>query len=102
MAEYTIFEMSAIDFNPSRTAEIIQNVKMILFTPAFSCPLFRDFAWTPPLDDPIPIQKAKAGARIISGIKAFEPRATVVQVTFKSDDQNGRLLPIVRIRVEEG
>ncbi len=92
--------LNTIDFGATGVKEILQNVRMILATPAFSCPLDRGFAWnTDILDAPINVVQAKLAARIIDAIKKYEPRVEVTDVAFQTDGLNGILKPIVKVRV---
>lgn len=103
MGEYVVTdELKRIDFGATGVAEVLQNVAFILATPVFSCPMDRDFGWEPDLDAPIQIAQARMGARIIEAIQRYEPRAQVVSVSFEGDGLNGRLRPVVRVRVEDG
>jgi len=85
-----------IDFGATGVAEILQNIRMILATVEFSCPMDRDFAWNPDVDAPINIVQAKLAARIVEAVKKYEPRAQVTQVTFQGD-LNGVLRPVVKV-----
>ncbi|TEB13356.1 GPW/gp25 family protein [Pelotomaculum propionicicum] len=103
--EYTVTGSdSPIDFGATDIAEILQNVRMILATPAFSCPMDRDFAWNPDiLDGPINIVQAKLAARIVVAIRKYEPRVQVKSVNFQEGNgQNGVLKPVVKVRVADG
>lgn len=101
MSEYDVTaDLSKIDFGATGVKEILQNVRMILATCAFSCPLDRDFAWDPDiLDAPINIAQAKLTSRIVAAIRKYEPRVQVTSVSFQGDGLNGVLKPVVRVRV---
>lgn len=102
MAEYSVAaDLTRIDFAATGVAEVLQNVRMILATPQFSCPLDRDFGWDPNVDAPINLVQAKLTARIVAAIRRYEPRAQVVSVTFQGDGQQGVLKPIVKVRVDD-
>jgi hypothetical protein len=102
MAIYDITnDLNQIDFGATGDAEVLQNVRMILATPQFSCPLDRDFGWDPNVDAPINLVQAKLTARIVAAIRRYEPRAQVVQVTFQGDGQQGVLKPIVKVRIDD-
>lgn len=90
-----------INFGATGVEEIKQNVRMILTTPQFSCPLFRDFAWNPEIDAPINIQQAKITSRLIAAIRKYEPRARPISVSFQGDGLSGVLKPTVRIAIKE-
>jgi phage baseplate assembly protein W len=103
VSEYTISSDSQkIDFGATGVQEVLQNIRMILATPSFSCPMDRDFAWTPDVDSPINIAQAKMAAQIVDAINKYEPRAQVVRVAFSLDELNGVLKPVVRVRVVDG
>lgn len=89
-----------IDFSATGLKEVLQNVRMIMGTVMWSCPMNRDFAWDPVVDSPINIAQAKITARLVEAIRLFEPRAKVVKVTFQGD-LNGLLKPIVRVRIDD-
>lgn len=92
--------LSNIDFGATGHAEILQNIKMIMATPEFSCPLKRDFAWSPEVDAPINVAKTKIIARLTEAIKTYEPRAQIISVRFLEDGAlDGRLRPIVKISI---
>lgn len=103
MAEYNV-EMNSnqIDFGASGVNEIIQNVRMILTTPQFSCPLDRGFAWDHGLlDSPNNVVQAKLSAKIVAAIKKYEPRAKVVKVSYQGDLKTGKLKPVVRVSIDD-
>lgn len=89
-----------IDFGASGIDEIFQNVRMLLATTAFSCPMARDFAWSGDIVD-TPINRAKATAEIVAAIQKYEPRVQVVGVDYQADLETGQLKPTVKIRVVE-
>lgn len=95
-------DLKRIDFGATGVAEILQNVAFILATPQFSCPLARDFAWSPDVDAPINIAQARAAAKITEAIRLYEPRAEVTQISFRGDALNGQLIPVVKVRIADG
>lgn len=101
MSEYVISSnISKINFEPTTIEEILQNIKMILTTHTFSCPMNRSFAWNhDELDGPINIVKARMTANIAEAIQNYEPRVELINVSFEVDDLNGKLKPIVRVRI---
>ena len=104
MPEYEVAsDLTQIDFGATGVTEILQNVRMILASPEFSCPMDRDFAWNPGiLDAPINIARAKMTARITDAIKEYEPRAHVLSIAFQGDGLSGVLKPVVRVGVADG
>lgn len=94
----------SINLDPSTIMEeILQNVGFIVTSYAFSCPMDRDFTWSPEeLDGPINVVKARIRARLAEAIPKYEPRAELLEVQFKTDNVlDGSLIPIVRVRIDE-
>lgn len=91
-----------INFGAEGLDEILQNVRMIISTHEYSCPMQRSFAWSPSqLDGPINIVQAKTTAKIVEAINKYEPRAEVVKVTYDGD-MSGGLKPVVRVKITDG
>lgn len=87
-----------IDFSASGNSEIIQNIKVILTTPAGTVPFDRDFGIDMEiLDAPVALAKAKLTVEYIKKVKKYESRAKVEKVTFTNDVFNGYLVPKVVI-----
>lgn len=82
-------------------ASVLQNVAIILSTRRGSCPLYRDFGVPMDfLDRPMPVAKTLAYAEIKETIEAYEPRVTVVGVTFEERaDTPGLLIPTVEVHI---
>lgn len=104
--EFTVITQSQqIDFAPAtELAEILQNVRTIITTPKYSVPLNREFGVTMSwLDNPMPVAQARLTAEIITEIQKWEPRARVTQVTFteSGQEQEGILIPYVKVRVSD-
>jgi phage baseplate assembly protein W len=91
-----------IDFAPANiVAEIIQNVRTIFATMKYSVPLDRLFGVeSAMLDKPMPKAMAALQAEIIMAIHRYEPRCRVTKVSFDGDI-DGKLIPRVRIRIED-
>lgn len=102
--EYTIYgEQKSIDFGASGLQSILQNVRTIVTTIQSSVPQDRQFGIdVSSLDGPIEIIKARMTAKIIDAIREYEPRVDVTSVQYDDDEENGRLIPIVKIRIKEG
>ena len=96
-------KLDSISFLPkSEIEEILQNVQTILTTPKYSVPLDRNFGInTTLLDAPIPVAQAKLTADIINAIQVYEPRVTVLKVTYVSDNDAGIIFPKVRLKINE-
>jgi Phage baseplate assembly protein W len=87
-----------IDFSAGGDDEILQNIRVILTTPAGTVPFDRDFGIDMSfLDAPISIAKASLTIEYIKKIRKYEPRAKVEKITFDNDAVNGCLVPRVVI-----
>lgn len=86
------------NFKATGNEEIMQNVKVILSTPAGTVPFDREFGVNIDLID-LPLDQAKAQLTVeyIKKVKKYEPRAKVKQVTFEYDAVAGKLRPKVVI-----
>ncbi len=97
--------LSGLTLNETDTvASVLQNVAVILNTWKGEVPQFRDFGIDPEiLHRPVNVAKALLRADIIDAVGKYEPRATVMNVTFEMDSQYpDRLNPIVEIEVDDG
>ncbi|MGG4034199.1 GPW/gp25 family protein [Paenibacillus cisolokensis] len=82
---------------------ILQNVRTIVTTVKGTVPLDRGFGVDYiDLDTPIPIAQAQLTAKILDAIEQYEPRVEVVSVQYNNEGSDGRLMPIVKIRIREG
>lgn len=94
--------LESVEFGAIGVPEILQNVKTILATSRYTVPLDREFGVNLDLiDEPMPRAKAKMTAEIIAAIRKYEPRCTVTSVTFSGDGMDGRLIPKVRVRIND-
>ncbi len=95
-----------LEIGAEGVAEIVQNVKMILATPVGSVPLDRDFGTSWMLvDQPTSRVQAELSAEIVEKVERYEPRVRVTEVSFvrlPEEAQEGRLIPRVRIALQEG
>lgn len=103
---YTVSEAGAreIRLNEADTvASVLQNVAVILATRQQTVPLYRDLGLPQRfVDKPIQAAKVLAIAEVKEAVEKYEPRATVVNVTFAVDADNpGRLIPTVEVEVSE-
>jgi phage baseplate assembly protein W len=93
-------------FGATGLSEIAQNIRMLLATEAWSCPLDRAFTSAVGyLDSPLPLVTAARMAEVIAAVEANEPRVRVTSVNFVSDPAaalEGRLYPKVRFALREG
>jgi phage baseplate assembly protein W len=88
----------AIDFGAGGNSEIMQNIQVILTTPAGTVPFDRDFGVDMGiLDAPIGVAKAKLTVEYVKKVKKYEPRAKVAKISFTNDALSGYLVPKVVI-----
>ena len=98
----TAKDLKRINFAPSSVVEeVLQNVRTLLNTIRGEVVLDRAFGMPADIVD-MPIQKAQAAlsSAIFTQIKRYEPRATVVQISFKGG-VSGKLDPVVEVRIHE-
>ena len=83
--------------------EVLQNIVMIITTIKYSAPLFRDFGISATfIDKPTVIAESILIAEIFDAIEKYEPRAEVINVSFKRDEMAGRLIPILEVSINGG
>ena len=94
--------LDAVDFAPANVVvEIVQNVRTIFSTAKYSVPLDRLFGVdVTMLDRPTPKAMAALQAEVVAAIHRYEPRCRVTRVRFDGD-LDGRLVPKVRIKIDE-
>jgi len=96
--------LSSITLNESDTVRsVLQNIAIILSTRQLSVPLYRDFGLPMQfVDKPMPVAKPMLIAEITEAIAEFEPRATLLNVTFEIDETvPGRLIPTVEVEIND-
>ena len=101
------YRLSAADLSAVTLSEddavtnVLQNVKMILSTRKGEIPMMRDFGLSMDfLDRPIPAAKALLLQEISEAVEQFEPRATVVDISFDAGaSTDGVLRPVVTVEV---
>ncbi|CAH1058844.1 GPW/gp25 family protein [Paenibacillus pseudetheri] len=97
---------SRINFAPAtRVEEISQNIRTILTTPLGSAPLARDIGIDYSIvDEPYQIAQARLTGEIYAAIAEQEPRAQLIDVSFKgaiTDALTGRIAVVVRYTLAE-
>lgn len=92
-----------INFAPSNVVEeVVQNVRMILSTSAWSVPLDRLFGVNAEmLDKSTPEAMAALTSEIYMALRRWEPRCRLKNISFKGD-LDGCLVPEVRIEIDAG
>jgi phage baseplate assembly protein W len=84
-------------------ASILQNLAVLLSTRQGTVPLYRGFG-LPMLfvDKPMPVAKVMMIAEIEEAVRLYEPRASVVGVTFEADKNiPGRLIPTMEVEIND-
>jgi len=90
-----------IDFSATGSAEILQNVAMIFASVANSCPMNREFAWDGSvLDRPINLVQSIFATTMLTALKTYEPRASLVKLT-PFGGMDGVTTWTVRVRINE-
>ncbi|WP_051180004.1 GPW/gp25 family protein [Selenomonas ruminantium] len=94
-------ELDGIDFAPSTTLkEIIQNVRTILTTSRGDVPLDREFGMdTGMVDQPANRVGAILTTDIVEAVERYEPRVTVMSVSFSGNGADGEIIPIVKVAI---
>ena len=84
-----------------REKSIIQNVSLIIGTWQGSVPLFREFGISSePLHRPINIAKVMLCPTIKEAVEMYEPRVSVIGVTFEGDENSpDKLIPTVEVEI---
>jgi phage baseplate assembly protein W len=104
------FEVAAVNAPVIIGAEglddIMQCLRIIVRTFAFSVPLDRSFASTGAyVDSPLPYAVAARMADLTAAIEDREPRVRVTSIRLEArgeDAVDGRLTPVIRFRLREG
>lgn len=90
-----------IKIMPENTAEeIIQNIHTILSTPKGSVPMDRDFGLDFDIvDRNINVAKSLVVNAIYDAVEKYEPRVEIINITFKGDAMEGKLTPVVEVKL---
>lgn len=102
------YKVSTVDLNTIRLNEtdtvsaVLQNIAIILATRQGSVPLYREFGLTQAfVDKPLPVAKTLLFSEIREAIERFEPRASVIGITFETPEGSpGVLIPIVEVNIQ--
>lgn len=95
-------DLKEIRFNEEDTVNaVLQNIAVILSTPIGAVPLYRDFGLNQSfLDKPTPVARVLMVAPVREAIERWEPRATVLDVSFSEDPARpGVLIPTVEVDI---
>lgn len=97
---YEVEPLKNINFGATGVEEILQNVAFIMSTTLMSCPLDRTFGVDQSIiDSPIHLAQAKYTATVVEAITKFEPRATVLEVTYTGEPLKGKLIPKAKVSI---
>jgi phage baseplate assembly protein W len=96
-------EMGKVNVQPTSTIEeVIQNIKTILNTIKGTVPLDRDFGIDKSvIDSPIGGIQARLSAEIIKQVRTYEPRASVTQVKYSGNPEDGSVSVTVEVKIVE-
>lgn len=97
-------DLSTITLNQNDiVSSVLQNIAIILSTRQQSIPLYRNFGLPMQfIDKPIQVARPMMIAEIQEAIMEFEPRATLLGVSFEIDDSApGKLIPTVEVEINE-
>jgi len=85
-----------------RVSSVLQNIAMILSTRKGSVPLYRDFGLPMDfVDKPVQAARVMMIAAVREAVEEWEPRATVLGVTFdQGAEQAGKLVPVVEVEID--
>ena len=84
------------------TEEILQNLFVLLNTVKGTVPMYRNFGINlDVVDENINLAKAHITNTIYDAVNKYEPRAKIVNITFKGDAMLGKLYPIVEVEINE-
>ena len=103
------YKVSAADLTNIRLNEqdtvssVLQNIALILSTKKGTVPMYRGFGLDQrSVDRPVPIAKTMLYVDVKEAIEEYEPRAEVVNITFREDPAiPGRLVPTVEVNIVE-
>lgn len=101
MTEFEVNPAKSINFAPSDVVEeVLQNVATLLGTMRYTVPYDRTLGLESKfLDNPTPATRARLTAEVITMLREREPRAVILEVRFKEDQQEGILIPTVRVGI---
>lgn len=97
-------DLGRLRFSETNTINsVLQNIAVILATRKGSIPLYREFGLDNSfVDKPMPVAKVLMIAPVREAVETWEPRAAVLNVSFKEDASNpGALIPMVEVEIHE-
>lgn len=101
MIDFENLQLISTNLGAAGNAEILQNVRNILTTPLGTVPFDRNFGIDISLiDEPLEIAKGKLIVEYISKVRKYEPRASIQEVQYETNLENGKIIPRVVIQFE--
>lgn len=90
-------------FNTTDTVRsVLQNLSLLYATKQGTVPQYREYGLPMEfIDKPIPVAQTIAVAEITEATEQFEPRATIVDITFEVDNATGRMIPVVEVEIND-
>ncbi len=81
---------------------VLQNLSLLYATKRGTVPQYREFGLPMEfIDKPMHVAQTLAVAEIIEATEIFEPRATIVDVSFEIDNISGRMIPVVEVEIND-
>ncbi len=92
---------TSYSFNAADTAtSVLQNLALLYGTKQGTVPQYREFGLPMKfIDKPLPLAKTMAVAEIMEATERFEPRATIIAITFEFDGVTGKMIPVVEVDI---
>lgn len=96
-------DATSYNFNTTDTVlSVLQNLSLLYATKQGTVPQYREYGLPMEfIDKPMPIAQTMAVAEITEATEKFEPRASIVGITFETDNVNGRLIPVVEVEIND-
>ena len=96
-------DLRHITLNETDTvASVLQNIAIILLTRQGTVPMYREFGLPMKfVDKPMQVARSMMIIEITEAVEEYEPRATVIDITFEIDpDVPGRYIPVVEVEIK--
>ncbi|MBO6267361.1 MAG: GPW/gp25 family protein [Synergistaceae bacterium] len=98
----TAGNIGSLSLNETDTVtSVLQNIAIILQTRQGTVPHYRNFGLPMEfIDKPLPVAKPMAYLEVKEAIERWEPRATVIDISFAKDiTVPGKLIPTVEVEI---
>ena len=101
MIDYRQVAIQSINYGAQGNDEVYENLKVLYTTPVGSVAFDRNFGInTDFLDEPDPVAQGRLLIEYREKAKIYEPRASVQEVLFTSNQETGNLTPKVVIAID--